>query len=79
MPTRISADGWFKVFCLAIVAVAIAVFFLHLFALILVVGLLVTLVIRVAERIMGPGVRIRLTVPPAVRSWVRRRYSGGGP
>ena len=83
LPTRIKADGWFKVIVVAIIAVAMAVFFLHLFALLLVLGLLVALVIRLAERIMGPEVRIRLTVPPrvsaAIRSWARRRNSGGGP
>ena len=78
--TREKAEGWLKVFGIAIGAVLAAVFFVHLFLLVLLGSVLVVLGIWVAERMLGPDVRVRLTVPPglrsALRSWLRR---GGFP
>lgn len=73
--TREKAESWLKVLGVSVAVVFAAVFFVHLFLLVLLGGVLVMLAIWLAERILGPGVRVRLTVPPAlasaVRSWVR--------
>lgn len=80
MLTREKAEGWLKVLGVVIVAVLATVFFIHLVLLVLLGGGLLMLAIWVAERILGPEVRVRLTVPPALRSafrsWLRR---GGFP
>lgn len=76
MSIREKAEIWLKVLAIAIAGMVVAVFFVHLFLLLTLVGILVVLGIWLAERILGPDVRVRLNLPPAfassLRFWERR-------
>ncbi len=73
----IGSSGWFQAGLAAIVVLAAAILFVHLFMLLVAGSLLVVLAIWATERILGPGTRIRLRVPPAlsrrIRSWMWRK------
>jgi len=65
---------------IAIAMVALIAFlFIHLFVLIALLSLVIAACIWVAEKILGPGTKIRLRVPPELVQKLLRRLLGGGP
>ena len=73
----IEHDGWIKPVLLVGCGLAIAIMFVHLFMLVMIACLLVFVALRLGERVLGPGTRIRFGLPPRtmakLHAWLGRR------
>lgn len=53
--------------------------FIHLFLLVALVSFVIAVGVWIVEKILGPGTKIRLRVPPELVQKLLRRLLGGGP